>query len=126
MSIDGVMSQHGARMVLSILAARDGITQREIVEITHLRPPTVSVIIAKMQEEGMIKVEKNPTDRRQTIICLTDYGKEIDSSVIAKIKETDSLAIEGLSEEEVSALMVLLEKMRNNLLLSMGGKEKHE
>ena len=55
--IDGVMSQPGARFVLGFIAANDGVTQRQIVDATHLRPPTVSVIISKMQDEGMVRIE---------------------------------------------------------------------
>ena len=58
------MSQHGARLVLSALARNDGASQREIVEVTHLRPPTVSVILRKMQDEGIVELVKNPEDKR--------------------------------------------------------------
>ena len=121
--IDGVMSQPGARFVLGFLAANDGVTQRKIVEATHLRPPTVSVIISKMQDEGMVRIEQNPNDRRQTIILLTERGREVDAGVVEKIKEADALALEGLSENEIETLMCLLSKMRDNMI---SAKEKKE
>lgn len=127
-NIDGIMSQPGARFVLSFLAVNDGVTQRKIVDATHLRPPTVSVIISKMQEEGMVKIAQNPDDRRQTIITLTDYGKEIDRNGIAKIKEVDTLALRGFSQDEINTLMLLLSRMKENMieLVSNSAKEKRE
>ena len=98
-------------------------TQRRIVEATHLRPPTVSVIISKMQDEGMVRIEQNPNDRRQTIILLTERGREVDAGVVEKIKEADALALEGLSENEIETLMCLLSKMRDNMI---SAKEKKE
>ena len=121
--IDGVMSQPGARFVLGFLACNDGVTQRSIVEATHLRPPTVSVIISKMQDEGMVRIEQNPLDRRQTIILLTERGREVDAEVISKIKEADALALEGLTPDETDTLMRLLSRMRDNMI---SAKEKKE
>ena len=115
-AIGGVMSQHGARLVLSILVANDGISQRVLVEGTHLRPPTVSVILGKMAEEGIIEFYRNPDDRRQTLVHLTDYGKEVDANVVSRINEIDKIAMSGLNEDEQEMLMGLLRKMRDNIL----------
>ena len=127
-NIDGVMSQPGARLLLSFLAVNDGITQRTLVDKSHLKPPTVSVILRKMELEGMVELCKNPDDKRETRVYLTDYGREVDMKGIAKIKETDALALEGLSREECDTLMSLLEKMRKNLVESMndGRREKKQ
>lgn len=124
-NIDGVMSQPGARFVLGFLASNDGVTQRKIVEATHLRPPTVSVIISKMQDEGMVKIEQNPLDRRQTVIILTDYGREVDAEVVLRIKETDAIALAGLDSDEIDTLMRLLSKMKDNMIVATS-KEKAE
>ena len=115
-AIDGVMSQHGARLVLAILAVNDGVSQKTLVEGTHLRPPTVSVILSRMAEEGMVEFRKNPSDKRQTLVRLTDYGREVDMKGIARIKEIDETALEGLQESERAELMRLLSKIRENLL----------
>ncbi len=122
-NIDGIMSQHGARLVLASLAANDGATQRSIVDITHLRPPTVSVLLRRMESEGMVELRENPKDRRELCAYLTDYGREIDSKAIDKIKESDAIALEGLSESERETLMALLSKIRENLIISLSQKE---
>jgi len=125
-NIEGVMSQPGARLVLSWLAINDGITQREVVDATHLQPPTVSVILRKMEEEGIVERCQNTNDKRQTKVYLTDFGKRVDEERIALIKNTDALAFEGLSEEEYDTLMRLLGKMRQNLIEALYGHERGE
>ena len=122
-NIDGIMSQHGARLVLASLAANDGATQRAIVDMTHLRPPTVSVLLRRMESEGMVELRENPKDRRELCAYLTDHGREIDSRAIEKIKESDMIALEGLSESERETLMALLSKIRENLIISLSQKE---
>ncbi len=123
-SLDGVLSQPGARLVLSFLAYADGVTQRYLVDVTHLRPPTVSVILGKMENEGMVKCRRSEDDRRKTLVYITERGREINREGIEKIKATDALALRTLSEEEQETLMCLLGRMRQNLADALFGTKK--
>ncbi len=122
-NIDGVMSQPGARLVLAFLAYEDGVTQRTLVERTHLRPPTVSVILGKMEDEGLVERRQNLKDKRETQVYITEYGRQTDREGIEKIRETDALAVEGLSESEMQTLLSLLSKMRTNLINALDCKK---
>jgi DNA-binding MarR family transcriptional regulator len=115
-NIDGIMSQPGARLVLSLLAIKDGISQKELVNETHLRPPSVSVIIKKMADEDIVRIETDKNDLRVTRIYLTEHGKDIDRSHIERIKNFDAIAHASLSDEETQTLMLLLSKIRSDLL----------
>jgi len=114
--IDGVMSQPGARLILSLLAIEDGVNQRELVSKTHLRAPTVSVIIKKMLDEGMVELRADEKDMRVKKVYLTEYGRQTDRESIQKIKSMDALGLRGITDEEQRTLMELLGKIRNNLL----------
>ncbi len=115
---DGVMTQPGAHLVLAFLAAGDGTTQLELVRSTHLKAPTVSVILKKMEEEGIVRRECDKYDGRAVRVFLTEHGREIDREHIKLIKTVDSSALAGLSESECDTLMTLLTKIRNNLISS--------
>ncbi len=122
-NIDGVMSQPGARLVLAFLAYEDGVTQRTLVERTHLRAPTVSVILGKMEDEGMVERRQNSEDRRETHVFITEYGRQTDREGIEKIKETDALAVGGLTDDEMQTLLTLLARMRTNLINALECKK---
>ena len=113
---EGVMTQPGAHLVLAFLATMDGITQLELVRATHLRAPTVSLILKKMEEEGIVSRRRDEKDARAVRIYLTDNGRSIDSEHIKSIKSVDSEALRGLTDEEQKMLMALLTKIRNNLI----------
>lgn len=115
--IDGVMSQPGARLVLSVLSISDGLSQRELAERTYLKPPSVSVIIRKMLDEGMIELRTDEADMRINRVYLTDYGRETDEENIRKIKSIDARGLRGINETESDVLMELLIRIRDNLLL---------
>ena len=124
--IDGVMSQPGARLVMSLLAMNDGLKQRELVERTHLRAPTVSVIIRRMVEEGLAEQRPDQKDGRVTRVYLTERGRRTDSENIQKIKSMDARGLRGLSGEECQHLMELLGRIRDNLISDDIGKESEE
>lgn len=112
----GAMSQPGAHLVLSWLGMHDGICQRELVEATHLRPPTVSVLLRDMEEEGLVERKGDPDDQRAVRVYLTEKGRASDRENIETIHTLDKIGLRGLSEEEIRTLMTLLPRIRDNLL----------
>lgn len=123
---EGVMSQHGAHLVLSTLAVEDGINQKELVSKTHLRPPTVSVILRRMEEEGIVERRSEKTDMRSVRVYLTDAGRALDRENIDRIKRIDAFALDGISENEIETLMEILPKIRDNLVCERESKSKKE
>ena len=120
--IDGVMSQPGARLVLSVLAIGDGRSQRELVEMTHLRPPSVSAILKRMTEAGMVELKSDEKDLRVNRVYLTEEGRRVDREIIQRIQRVDARGLCGLSQEEQVTLMALLTKIRDNLLTEEKGE----
>ncbi len=113
---EGVMSQEGARLCMAVLAITDGISQRELVAKTHLRPPTVSLILKRMVEEGLVEILADENDMRVTRVYLTKRGREIDRANIERIRAVDARGLRTLSDGEQQTLMELLYKIRENLL----------
>lgn len=124
-SIEGVLSQPGARLVLAVLAINDGINQKRLVEETHLRAPTVSGILRKMEEEGMVE-RKNGEDKREFMVYITEYGKNIDRQGIETIKKYERIALRDIGEDDTKLLMTLLSRIRDNLLECEETFEKRE
>ena len=121
---DGVMTQPGAHLVLAFLAAGDGTTQLELVRSTHLKAPTVSLILKKMEEEGIVRREIDENDGRAVRVYLTELGRSIDCEHIKLIKSVDSIALSGISETESAQLMSLLMKIRNNLIFDKNNERR--
>lgn len=113
----GVMAQNTARLILSHLAVRGAsVGQLELVELTHLQPPTVSVLLRRMQEEGYIERTPDKQDRRAVRVALTDKGREYDRLHLCRITNNDQTAMRGIEGEEEALLTDLLLRIRDNLL----------
>lgn len=105
------------RMLIFHLARmKPGVTQLELVKAAHLKPPTVSVTLQKMEHDGLVLRRDNENDLRETLVYLTDKGKAIDEKIRVIHKEGDAAALAGLSDDEIVTLQDLLNKVIDNLL----------
>jgi DNA-binding MarR family transcriptional regulator len=118
---DDVMSSHGTRLVISYLAIGYGITQLDLVNATHLRAPTISVILKNLEAEGLVERKRDKDDLRILRVYLTEKGRDVDRNNIERVKATDTRALLGISEDEAEELMRLLKKIRDNLLENTEG-----
>ena len=125
---EGLMSQHGVRLLLSCLARQDGVSQRELAKATHLSPPTVSVSLGRMETEGWIRREAGEHDQRTVRVYLTEQGRQCDTEARALLRSLDEILMQGFTPEEAGILTAYLNRMRDNLLRSMQGipEEKKE
>ncbi len=113
---EGIMSQHGARMVLYALSHHDGLRQTDLVRLTHMKAPTVSVLIKKMAAEGLLTHEVQLCDLRAVRLHLTEKGRNIEEGSRKTLRATDEIMMQGFSAEECEQLKALLCRVRNNLI----------
>lgn len=104
------------RYILYHLANKDGISQLEIANLTHLKPPTISITLHAMEEAGYVVRSTDEKDKRQVNVFLTAKGKRYNSEVSSLLKRTEAVALEGLTEEEKAAFMETLKKIKDNLV----------
>jgi len=115
--------QRSCRLIMMELAYRDNITQLDLVHATHLKAPTISVSLRKMENDGIVLRKQDPDDLRATRVFLTEKGRNIHNHIVSKIHEHESQAESVLTEDERKTLTSLLLKIRTNLT---GGTEHLE
>lgn len=114
-SVDDQRIQGSYRDILFHLAREDGRTQLELARLTHLKPPSVSVALGKLEDEGYVIRRADSIDQRCTRVYLTDKGKGIDEKARDVIKVLEQKAVKGFSDEEIKQLTVLLFRLRENI-----------
>lgn len=107
--------QSSYRHLLFHLAHEDGVTQLRLAKLTHLKPPTVSVTLQKMERDGYVVRRQDENDLRQTLVYLTDKGREHNERIWQKIGEIDKKVMEGIAPEDVETVKRVLAQMRNNI-----------
>lgn len=110
------LSQKSGRALLLELSKRDGRTQLDLVKATHLKAPTISVVLQKMEREGYVRRTPDQYDLRATRVYLTEKGRELDNKIRKRIREEEEHAMSSLTENESETLVKLLEKIKNNII----------
>ena len=112
---DGIMSQNSCRMLLLHLAFGDGVTQLELAQATKLKPPTVSVALKRMENDGYITRVTDENDMRAVRVYLTEKGRMLNGANEARLRDTDEVMMQGFSADESRQLGQMLIRIRNNL-----------
>ena len=112
--------QLSARLMLMHLSRNDGATQSELARVTRMKAPTISVALRNMENEGLVTRVADENDQRFTHVYITDKGRRVHEENLSRIKAVDSVMMEGITEEEASAMMATLLKMRENLVKELG------
>jgi DNA-binding MarR family transcriptional regulator len=59
------------------LQAAGALTPRELAEAERVQPPTMTRIIARLEERGLIQRTPHPTDGRQVILAPSPEGRQM-------------------------------------------------
>ncbi len=110
------IGQKSGRLLLMELARRDGRTQLDLVHATHLKAPTISVALQKLEKDGYVSRRPDEYDLRATRVFLTDKGRALDDKIRRHVHEEESEAMKNLTDAERDTLVRLLTKIKTNLM----------
>ena len=107
----------GQPKVLSRLAYQEGYLQKELAALCYVEPATMVVLLSNMEKRGLIRKEVDHVSggKRAYRIYLTDEGRRLAKQVDRIVEEKEEKSFAGFSEEEKDQLIVLLERMTENL-----------
>jgi DNA-binding MarR family transcriptional regulator len=62
---------------LTSLKLAGALTPRELADTERVQPPTMTKIVAKLEERGLVQRTPHPTDGRQVILAATESGRAV-------------------------------------------------
>jgi DNA-binding MarR family transcriptional regulator len=86
-------------------------SMREISEILHVSPRTVTDMIDGLEGRGLVARGPHPADRRVTLLSLTPDGRGQLAAAAALADESHRAAITGLSSQDQQTLRDLLDQV---------------
>jgi DNA-binding MarR family transcriptional regulator len=87
----------------------------DLTNATMLTSSGTTKRLDKLEQEGLIRREADPSDRRGTLITLTDAGRALIDSVTAAHLANEARLISALDADEQSTLADLLRKLLRGL-----------
>ena len=114
----------GQPKVLDYLKDHDGSNQKEIAQGCFLEAGSLTSILNRMEEKGLIERRMLNGNRRSFHIFLTESGKKSQKLVEEMFTEIEKEALSEISTEEFQSFMKVYRKIYENLRMTERKTEK--
>ena len=101
----------GQPKVIDFLMYQKHAYQKEIADACLIEPPTLSLILEKMERVGLISRQKSIFNNKNIVVQLTEKGENVGRKAQEIFLETEKDFCKNLSQEESEMLPSLLQKI---------------
>lgn len=117
--------------VLSRLNRCEGLKQSELAELLDLQPISLTRLLDRLAENGLIERRPDPNDRRANRLYLTPAARPLLDQLTALGEEVMGQVLDGLDDKAAGRLLNDLDVMRENLRAAIGrsapsAEQQHE
>jgi DNA-binding MarR family transcriptional regulator len=97
-------------LALNFVAGPSGISQQQLGEILCMDANNTVLLLNELEDDGLIRRERDPNDRRRHIVRLTESGSQAFSVAQRNRESLEDEVLAALSPEERETLHQLLAK----------------
>ncbi|HLK96610.1 MAG TPA: MarR family transcriptional regulator [Hymenobacter sp.] len=101
-------------LVLRVIQEHDDLTQTDIAERVFKDQASVARIISLLTGRGLLAAVPLPSDGRRSQLRVTEEGERVLEAVQPVVLSNRAIALEGLSEDDLTVLRGLLERIYTN------------
>ena len=101
--------------ILYVLWQKDEVPIVELSQKTGLAKNTLTVMLGRMEESGQICRKAAESDKRQSLIVLTDRARELQGKYDEVSQKMNAIFYEGFTEKEVLEIDKYLDRILFNL-----------
>jgi DNA-binding MarR family transcriptional regulator len=116
----GIEISPGQGRILFALWQEDNISITELTRRTRLSKSTLTDMLDRMEKDGLIERKTSNTDKRRTLVQLTEATKKLHDKYLAVSKDMTNLFYRGFSDEDIDQFEEYLQKLLLNLTESYG------
>jgi DNA-binding MarR family transcriptional regulator len=107
-------------LVVAVLTEKDGQTIGEIADRLGLEPSTITPLVKRLEQSGLLARRRNPQDEREVNVTLSKQGKEVYARTGCLRNEL--LKRSGMTVNELIAFNRQVQKLRD----AVAGNDAHE
>ena len=112
----------GQPKVLDYLGLHNGSVQKAIAAGCQIDPATLTGILNRMEEKGLIRRTADENDQRQKQVTATEKGRELNSLVQAAFQEAEAVMVKGWEKQKL--VRQTLETLTRDVLSDMMAEEQ--
>lgn len=102
-------------VALYYLGKHKELNQKELAELMDIKESSVARLIDRMEKEGYVLRKKDISDRRVTILLLTEKGIDYREKLLPEGEKMAQVFTEGISDEELEIFLRVIDKMLSNV-----------
>ena len=110
----------GQMPIFRVLANTGRLAQGELAKILHITPATMTTSLNRLAAAGFVAKQKDPADKRRTVIALTPSGKKLSRDITTAVNDLEMSFTKDFTEEELKHLQIYLQQIKENLLQNLG------
>lgn len=105
----------GQPKILDFLSRHDGCMQKDLATLCHIEPATISRLLDKMEEDGLITRTAVVGNKRAVSVSLTPLGCARQKEAVAIRIQVEERELGGFSPEEREQFYQYLSRLYHNL-----------
>lgn len=86
--------------ILLFLGEHKDVSQKEIASEIGVKPPTVNVMVSRMEKAGLLSKIPDENDQRATRIYLTAKGMKLRTQILKRLKLNEKHVFDGFDTAE--------------------------
>lgn len=101
---------------LFVLESVGTVNQKDLAELLHIRPTSVSEIVLKLEQKNYIRRTPSEKDRRVSLVSLTEEGAEAAERTRKERARAHAEMVSDLTEDEKMHFYQAMKKIQNHYL----------
>jgi len=97
------------------LRRRGPMTQRELSDDLRCTPRNVTGLVDALERGGLVERQPHPTDRRATLVTLTDTGSAMSATMDEGYQQTASQLFDGFGSAELDGFIASIDRVLDRL-----------
>lgn len=104
--------------VLIAMTRRNPVRTRDLIDLTLIEPSVLSRTLARMKDQGLLRVESDEADARSIVVHATEQGKVLLDAMLPAVTAQYKWAIHDVPPEDLEVMRRTLQSMLHNLRIS--------
>lgn len=101
--------------LLAHLARQPGLTQSELSDVLEIQPISLTRLVDRMADQGLVIREPHPSDRRANCVFITENGLLAMEAFSPLAQEITEDLFEGISQDDVAIFQSVVDRIKTNL-----------
>jgi DNA-binding MarR family transcriptional regulator len=95
---------------LTVLERHDGLSAAQLARDSFVTAQSIADLVRSLEGRGLVRRERNPRNRRELLILLTEEGRELLQRHAGPVRELEERMVRELTAHQTEQLRTALSK----------------